>query len=120
MSRIISIRRIVAVIFSTLALALAAPMASAGDPQIDAAKAAGAIGERIDGFVGIVDSSALDAATLRKVEELNAKRRAVYADLAAKQGVTVEQVARVTGEKLIENAPAGEFYLDEAGRWVKK
>lgn len=118
--KINAFKRLWVALMAALALMVSAPMASAGDPVIDAAKAAGTVGERIDGYLGVVDASRADPATLRKVEEINAKRREAYADLAGRTGATVEQVARVTGEKLIGNASANEFVLDETGRWTKK
>ena len=45
----------------------------------------GAVGERVDGYLGVVGSSApADVAQL--VEQINAERRAKYADIAGKQG----------------------------------
>ena len=100
------------------AAVIAAPVASAGAPQIDAAKSQGVVGERIDGYLGIVGSA--DASLRRKVQEINAKRRAVYTKLAGQTNTTVEQVARVTGEKQIAGTARGEFYMDESGSWTRK
>lgn len=96
------------------------PPAYAQGSQIDAAKASGVVGERIDGYLGIVDDGAADASLRRKVQEINARRRAAYDELARDTGTTVAQVARVTGERQIERASPGEFYMDENGRWVRK
>ncbi|MGH1422769.1 MAG: YdbL family protein [Hyphomonas sp.] len=98
--------------------AVAVPAAHAGDPQIEAAIAAGEVGERIDGYLGIVGTA--DAAVKRKVQEVNNKRRAVYDQLAAKEGATIEQVAYLTGEKQIAKAAPGTFIMDSSGNWVKK
>ncbi|MEL6244412.1 MAG: YdbL family protein [Pseudomonadota bacterium] len=108
------------VIAAILAIAglIAAPNAHAGDPQIDAAKAQGVVGERIDGYLGVIGSA--DASVRRKVDEINNRRRAVYSDLAEQTGTTVAQVARVTGEKQIAGAVRGEMIMDESGSWKKK
>ncbi len=98
----------------------AAPAAYAADPVIQTAKSSGQIGERIDGYLGVVEGSSVDPATLRRVEEINALRRAAYDDLARKTGATIEAVARVTGEKQIERVDAGEHYLDDSGMWKRK
>ncbi len=98
--------------------AVAVPVAHAGNPQIEAAIAAGDVGERIDGYLGIVGTA--DAATKRKVQEVNNKRRAVYDKLAAQRGATIEQVAYLTGEKQIAKAAPGTFIMDASGNWVKK
>ncbi len=100
------------------AFSLAAP-ASAGDPQIDAAKAQGVVGERIDGYLGIVDGGA-DASLMRRVQDINNKRRAAYDDLARQTGTTPEEVARVTGEKLIAQTSPGGYIMDASGSWKKK
>ena len=100
------------------AFLLAMPMAYAGDQQIDKAKAAGIVGERIDGYLGIVSGG--DASIQRKVAEINARRRAVYADLARETGESQEAVARLTGEKQIQRAKPGEYYMDASGRWKQR
>jgi uncharacterized protein YdbL (DUF1318 family) len=106
----------------TLGIALAAfafaPSASAGDPQIDAAIVEGVVGERIDGRLGVVGTA--DAALVRKVQDINNRRAAVYAETAAKTGTTVDQVARIAGEKQIEKLAPGQFYMDESGTWQRK
>lgn len=102
-------------------LALVSPMvgpALAGDPVIDAAKSQGLIGEKIDGYLGIVGD--VDAAVQRKVDEINAKRRAVYSDLAQKEGQPLSVVARLTGEKLIADQPSGSYVYDDSGQWIIK
>ncbi|MEO0465494.1 MAG: YdbL family protein [Pseudomonadota bacterium] len=98
--------------------ALKGTPAHAQGAEIDAAKAEGIVGEQIDGYLGI--RGAVDASLRRKVNEINAKRRAVYEELAGDSGTTVAQVARITGEKQIERAAPGEFYVDDAGSWVRK
>jgi uncharacterized protein len=120
MSRIQDIRKFFAALVAALAMALVAPAATAGPPEIDAAKEQGTVGERIDGYLGIVNGASIDASARRKVEEINAKRRKVYEDLARQQGATVEQVAFVTGEKLIAQTPEGQYIFDQSGSWKRK
>jgi uncharacterized protein YdbL (DUF1318 family) len=106
----------------TLSLALAAfafaPSASAGDPQIDAAIAAGDVGERIDGYLGVVGSA--DAAIVRKVQDINNRRRAVYEQTAKDNNTTVQIVAQLAGEKQIAKLNAGEHFMDASGAWQSK
>ncbi|MEM9739102.1 MAG: YdbL family protein [Pseudomonadota bacterium] len=94
--------------------------ADAQGTEIEAAKSAGVVGERIDGYLGIVDDGAIDVSLRRRLNEINARRRAAYDEIAADAGATVAEVARVTGEKQIERVIAGQFYMDEGGRWVRK
>ena len=104
-------------VFAALAFAIA-PAASAGDPEIDAAVAEGEVGETIDGLLGIVCTA--DPSVIRKVNEINNRRAAKYAEVAAATGTTAAQVARLTGEKQIDRLRPGEYYLDESGVWQRK
>ena len=112
--------------FRTLLLSLSfalaafafAPPASAGDPGIDAAIAAGEVGERIDGYLGVVGTA--DAATVRKVQDINNRRRAVYEQTAKDNNTTVQIVAQLAGEKQIAKLEAGQFYMDASGVWQRK
>lgn len=90
-----------------------------GDPQIETARAEGVIGERIDGYLGVV--GAADAEIIRKVQDINNRRRALYEQTAQETGTTVQQVARIAGEKqLAERVRPGEFYMDESGSWKRR
>ena len=103
------------------ALVVARPVpAMAQGSAIDEAKGAGVIGERIDGYLGFVNDGPADASLRRAVQEINNKRRAVYDELASDTDTTTEQVARVTGEKQIERAAPGHFFMDDDGVWRQK
>ncbi len=106
----------------SISLALAAfafaPSASAGDPVIDTAIAAGEVGERIDGYLGVVGTA--DATVVRKVQDINNRRRGVYEQTAKENGTTVQIVAQLAGEKQIAKLEVGQFYMDEAGAWQRK
>ena len=115
----ILVRAILAITILAGTAGLVASPASAADPQIEAAKDNGVVGERIDGYLGIVDGSA-DSALTRRVQDINNKRRAAYDDLAKQTNTTTEQVARVTGEKLIAQAGSGEYVMDDSGSWKQK
>jgi uncharacterized protein YdbL (DUF1318 family) len=105
-----------------MSLALAAfafaPAASAGDPVIDAAISSGTVGERIDGYLGVVGTA--DATTVRKVQDINNRRRAVYEQTARDNNTTVQIVAQLAGEKLIAKLEPGQFYMDDSGVWQSK
>lgn len=109
-------------LFGSVAISLttAARPAYAQGAEIEAAKSAGVVGERIDGYLGIVNDGPVDASLMRRVNEINARRRAAYDELADETNVTPAQVARLTGEKQIERTPSGQYYLDETGHWVRK
>jgi hypothetical protein len=105
-----------AVLFAALACATAPALAQA---TLEEAKAVGLVGERPDGLVGLVEASA-SADVIALVDEVNAKRMARYAQVAAENNSTVEQVQAVAGAQLIERTPAGQFVMNAAGRWIRK
>jgi uncharacterized protein YdbL (DUF1318 family) len=110
-----SVVRPAAIVLVALGL-WAAPAAAA---SLDQAKAAGQVGERIDGYVGVVDAGAPgDVKAL--VEKINAERKAKYAEIAQKQGAPVAAVAQIAGKKLIERAPKGEYVMGADGQWQRK
>ncbi len=109
-------------ILISISLALAAfafaPSASAGDPVIDAAIAAGEVGERIDGYLGVVGTA--DVTIVRKVQDINNRRRSVYEQTAKENGTTIQIVAQLAGEKQIAKLETGQFYMDDSGTWQRK
>ena len=108
-------RRIGAIVLLGIGLGIAPAQAGA----LEDAKAAGLVGERIDGYLGVVGSSApADVAQL--VEQVNAERQAKYADIAQKQGAPVAAVAQIAGTKLIERAGPGEYVMGADGQWQRK
>lgn len=79
------------------------------------AKASGQIGERIDGYVAVVGAGGAD---LRRVaDDTNIKRKAVYAEKAQAQHVTIEEYAFATGCTLIAKTAPGEKYQAPDGSW---
>jgi uncharacterized protein YdbL (DUF1318 family) len=100
-----------------LVLALVAAPALAAD--LDSAKAAGQVGERIDGYLGLVDEDAPDDVKAL-VERVNAGRHKKYGEIAAKRDVPLEAVAVAAGAKLIERAEPGHYVMDEEGSWKQK
>jgi uncharacterized protein YdbL (DUF1318 family) len=87
--------------------------------KVDAAKAAGTVGEQGDGYLGYVSGSA-DAATTAAVTAINAGRANVYRQTAAKSGVTPEAAGQATGTQLLAKVPSGQFYKPLGGSWTKK
>lgn len=102
-----------------LALAvLAMPAAAAAqnrDPAYAAARAAGAVGEKTDGYLGF--PAAPDAGTRKLADDINIKRRAVYAEKAAANNATVEDYAFTAGCIAIARTTPGEKYQAPDGSW---
>ena len=110
-------------IFAAAALLLLATPAFADlasdKAAVDAAKAAGTVGEQADGYLGLVSGSA-DAAVTAAVNEINNGRRGVYAQTASKSGVTPDAAGQATGAQLIAKVPGGQFFKPLGGAWTKK
>ena len=96
--------------------AIVAPAAAEGrDPAYAAARAAGQVGERPNGYLGMVGAG--DATLRRLVDALNIKRKAVYAERAQAQGTTIEAYAIATACHLIDQTEPGEKYQAPDGSW---
>ncbi len=87
---------------------------------VDAAKAAGVVGEQADGTLGFVVPPA-DPAIRNAVAEINAGRGELYREAAAKNNVTVEAAGAAAYKTVVaEKLKPGEFYKPAGGAWVKK
>ena len=85
------------------------------DPAYAAARAAGQVGEKVDGYLGYVTPPA--PALKAVIDELNIKRKAVYAGKAAAAKATVEEYALTSGCLLITQTVPGEKYQGPDGSW---
>ena len=110
-------------LFAALAVVLAAlgadPAAAQSGAKLDTYRANGVIAERWDGYVEIRASGApADAKAL--VDEVNAKRRALYAQRAQESGVAVEEVGKLFATKIVDSAPDGTYFRQPGGGYVQK
>lgn len=97
-------------------LALVTSVVFAAD--LDQAKRDGLVGERADGYLGlVVESAAPDVVAL--VTEVNTKRKAEYQRIAAANNLTMEQVQALAGKKTIELTRKGDWILINGG-WQRK
>lgn len=80
------------------------------------ARQAGLIGERYDGYLGIVTPRPSDDLR-RQVQAVNIRRRALYSGLAARKGVTPEEVGITAACSLLRRIGVGEYYLPGEGGW---
>lgn len=97
-----------------IAAAAAAPAMAQRDPAYAAARAAGQVGEKPDGYLQALAS---DSATRALVDDLNIKRRAAYFEQARAEAVPVDQVAFVAGCRNVLRTVAGEKYQAPDGSW---
>jgi uncharacterized protein YdbL (DUF1318 family) len=109
-------RATLAVSAAALALTgLAAPALAQRDPAYEAARSSGKVGEKPDGYLGVVGGA--DAAVKKMVDDLNIKRRALYAQKAQAASATLEEYALTAGCLAISRTVPGEKYMTPQGAW---
>jgi uncharacterized protein len=102
------------VLFLTI---FAASAVSAFALDLETARTKGLIGEVDDGYIAIPPGKSAEAQKL--VETVNLERRAVYADIAQKNGISVEVTGQRTFEKRYPGFPAG-TWVKIKGAWSQK
>lgn len=93
-------------ILSRVAIAAAALLLSvtAWATDLNQAKSGGWVCEQADGYLRVAKSGGPgDVQSL--VNGINSQRRSAYADIAKKNGIAVDQVARLTAQKVIKQNP---------------
>ena len=105
------------IVLLLVALALGPVAAFAID--LDAAKQSGLVGERPDGYLGIVTAGP-SADVVSLVEDINRKRKVKYQEISQKNGQALQVVETLAAKKVIERIEPGRYFMDEAGKWVKK
>jgi uncharacterized protein YdbL (DUF1318 family) len=98
--------------------AAAAMPAAAQTPAVDAARQAGQIGERYDGYIGLV--AAASPGLRSQVAAINIRRRSLYSNLAASRGVSPEEVGITAGCRLLARVQPGQAYLLAGGQWHRR
>jgi len=102
-----------------IALALvAAPAIAQRDPAYAAARASGAVGEKMDGYLGIVAQASGPVRAM--VDDINIRRLAVYAERAQAEGATLEEYAFTAGCLAILRTEPGEYYQAPDGTWQQR
>lgn len=102
--------------FASAAVPASAP---AQDPAaILEARRSGIVGERYDGYLGLVNPNA-STEVRRQVAALNIRRRSLYSNLAARKGVSPEEVGITAACSLLRRLSVGEYYLLGQGGWQR-
>lgn len=86
---------------------------------LDEAKSEGLVGEKLDGFIAAVTANPNDEVR-NLIEITNRGRREVYAELAERNGTTIEIVGILAAEKLYAQAASNEYVQNPDGRWVRR
>jgi uncharacterized protein YdbL (DUF1318 family) len=108
-------RRLLLLLLMFVGLGAPAPVLAQEASAIVQARRAGLIGERYDGYLGFVSNPS--PALRRQVNAINIRRRSLYYDLAARKGVTPEEVGITAACSLLRRIGIGEYYMAGPGGW---
>lgn len=106
----------VSLLTATLSLPVAAMNLNEAMSSLGQAKASGQVGEMANGYLGIVKNEG-NAAVITQL--INDARKKEYQNLAKKNGITLNDVEAMAGQKAQEKTPAGQ-YINVGGKWQKK
>ena len=109
------VSRIIGVALVASTFAPVAAMAQGREPAYAAARASGQVGEKMDGYLGVVGTPVSQLRAV--VDDINIKRKATYAAKAQVNGATIEEYALSSGCQLILNTQPGEKYQAPNGTW---
>lgn len=87
--------------------------------DLDSAKDRGLVGETPSGYL----ASPKDSPTpevLILIKDINGKRKLKFNEVAKKQGISVESVAKIFAEKAAAKTKSGHFVQNSSGQWVKR
>ena len=85
--------------------------------SLEDAKSQGLVGERANGYLGLVMPGDAEAQAL--IKDVNQKRRQAYEEIARREGTNLSAVEMLAGEKAIQKTKPGNF-VEGPGGWVKK
>ncbi len=111
----LSIRNAAALLGTAVAIVAAPLAAQQRDPAYAAARSAGNVGEKTDGYLGFPVAPGQSVRAM--AEDINIKRKAVYAEKAQAQSATVEEYAFTSGCLAIARTVPGEKYQAPDGSW---
>lgn len=84
---------------------------------LNEARQQGLVGETLSGYIAPIKQ---DKETLALVKSINDARAAHYQQLADNNNISVDEVAKLAGQKLVTRAPPGEYVRGINGQWMKK
>jgi uncharacterized protein len=87
-------------------------------PDLAAARRAGQVGERYDGYLGYASTPSRQVQ--RQVGAINIRRRSLYVGLAQRRRVTPEVAGLATGCELLGRVAVGEVYMLQDGVWRRR
>ncbi len=84
--------------------------------SLNEAKQQGLVGEQVTGYLGAVKATNVSTAL---VNDINAKRKAKYKEIAQRNGTGLASVEKLAGQKALEKTPSGQF-INLGSGWRKK
>lgn len=109
-------RGLLLLLLAMTSLSVSVPVSGQDPAAIIAARRAGQIGERFDGYLGLVTANPTPELR-RQVGAINIRRRALYSQLASRRGVSPEEVGITTACSLFKRLNVGDYYLLGQGGW---
>lgn len=106
-------------VFAALLISLLAVSVAVANSPLTQPKADGQIGEQANGYLGLVTQN-VPSNIKKLVNDTNARRKAGYQKIAAKQGTSLSEVEKVGGMTAIEKTLRGNYIRDTNGKWRKK
>ncbi len=103
-------------VVGSVILCLAA-VAPAFAMSVEEAKTKGLVGEKANGYLGVVNPGSQEAQSV--TNEVNKKRRQAYEDIATRNRTQLDAVEALAGEKAIQNTKPG-HYVEGPGGWTRK
>ena len=85
--------------------------------DLQEAKSMGLVGEKADGYLGIVKNA---AEVPGLVQEINDARKKYYQDIAARNKISLDAVEKLAGQKAIVKTTGGQYIQSTSGTWQKK
>ena len=85
--------------------------------DLEEAKEKGLVGETTSGYLAVVKPS---TDTNSFTQEINAKRREAYLQIARKNGSPLEAVEEIGGKQAVQKASPGTHVKLPTGQWKKK
>lgn len=110
--------RIGIALVGAMGLAVAVPLLAQTNPALVAARAAGQVGERYDGYLG--EAAAVPAGVGTQLHAVNIRRRSLYSGLAASRGVSPQEVGITAGCELLARVAIGEVYMLSDNVWRRR
>lgn len=103
-------------ILTSAALMLALP-AAAFALSLEEAKSGGNVGERPDGYLGVVQDA---PGVTDLVKQINNQRRAEYQRIATQNGAALSDIEKLAAAKAYDKTPSGQYVQGANGSWMKK